>query len=458
MVQMFYSSPRNRPEVQVALLEKLDCNILFTPEQVSDVAKTVLEKRNMRKYILPDLEFFLNDEDVKPYPYNKTYEEARKDPYVVMHSSGTTGTPKILVQKQGTAACHDAYRLFPSLGDEPWYGHYWAGKRVLTSWPWVHAGGINTLSMMIYNDFSLVIPPDWPMNAATADYLHVHANVQAGWYSPSVLQDVSRNPEYLCNISHLENVSYAGGILPAHVGDVIASETRLFGIYAATETGILPGEMPGPEDWSYYHYNKRLGHTFRHFADDMYELVLTRDKEIEPFQGVFYTFLDQDEYPMRDLYIPHPTKKDWWRSSGRVDDVVVFADAKKLNVVPYEAVIEEHPAIATALICGTGRTRPAVLLQPRQWPESVEEEKNLIDEVWPKFEQANEAGPVYGRLAKELVVLTKKGKPMARAGGKDTVQRKRSIDMYEEEIEQVYQRAEKMGLLWGKDAEADSLV
>lgn len=455
---MFYNSPRNRPEVQVELLNKLECDILMTPEQMSDATKGVPNDRVMRKFILPDLEFFLSDAPVQPHPYNKTWAEARKDPYVVMHSSGTTGTPKILVMKQGTVAAHDAFQRFSELGEEPWYGHYWTGKRILTSFPWVHAGGVLLLSCAIYNSFSTVIASEWPLSGAVADHLHVNGNIQGAWYSPSVLQEVARNTTYLENIAKLDNVSYAGGILPADMGNAINARTHLFGTYASTETGILPGEMPPAEDWGYYRYKKRLGHSFRYFANDMYELVHTRDKAIEIFQGVFYTFPDADSYSMRDLYIPHPTREGWWRSAGRVDDVVIFADAKKLNPIPYEAIIEEHPAVATALICGTGRTRPAVLIQPMQWPENEETGKCLLEEICSSFKRANEAGPVYGRLIKELVVLTKKDKPMARAGGKDTVRRKRSIELYEEEIELAYQRAEKLGLLWGEVADAGGLI
>lgn len=430
----------------------------MTPEQMSDATREVLDSRAMQKCILPHLDFFLGDEPVQRYPYTKTWEEARKDPYIVMHSSGTTGTPRVLILKQGTVAAHDAFQRFTQYGENPWYGHNWIGKRVLTSFPWVHAGGVLLLSCAIYNAFTTVIANEWPLSGAIADHLHVNGDIQAAWYSPSVLQEVARNTTYLKNIANLDNVSYASGILPEAMGNAIGAHTRLFGTYASTETGILPGEMPSAEDWGYFRYNKRLGHSFRHFAGDMYELVHTRDKAIEMFQGVFYTFLNADTYSMRDLYIPHPTREGWWRSAGRVDDVVIFADAKKLNPIPYEAVIEQHPAVATALICGTGRTRPAVLLQPKQWPENDEVEKRLLEDVWSSLTRANEAGPVYGRLINELVVLTKKDKPMARAGGKDTVQRKRSFELYEREIELAYQRAEKLGLIWREFADAGGLI
>lgn len=135
---MFYSSPRNHSDVQVALLEKLQCTVLFTPEVMSETTQAVLENRPiMEKYILPELADFLSPESVAPYPYNKTFEEARKVPYVVLHSSGSTGTPKLLVQKHGSAAAHDAFQLFPSHRDAPFFVSSWKGKRVLTNLPWV---------------------------------------------------------------------------------------------------------------------------------------------------------------------------------------------------------------------------------------------------------------------------------------------------------------------------------
>ena len=466
---MFYSSPRNHPEIQVALLEKLQCKILFTPEQMSDATRVVLENRQMDKYILPDLDYFFAQEPVEPYPYSKTFEQACKDPYVALHSSGSTGTPKIVVLKQGSAAAHDAFQLFPSLGAAPWLVSTLTGKRVLTSFPWVHAGGACLLSSAIYNDFTPVIPAEWPLQSANANYLHAQGNVQAAWYSPAFLIDIVHNSSWLENISKLSNVFYSGGILSTEIGDAISRHTRLCGSMASTEAGILPGEMPAPEMWNYSRYNERLGHAFRHYTGDMYELVYTRDKTKELFQSVFYTLPDTETYETRDLFVQHPTCAGWWRPAGRIDDLVIMSDAKKLNPLPYEAVIEKQPGIATALICGTGRSRPAVLVQPSQWPvskqenhekgkgndeqekqEEEEEQRNFIEAAWTGIDRANEAGPAYGRLIKELVVVTKKYKPMIKAGGKDTVQRKASLQLYHDEINEAYLRAESLGLLSGK--------
>lgn len=60
-------------------------------------------------------------------------------------------------------------------------------------------------------------------------------------------------------------------------------------------------------------------------------------------------------------------------------------------------------------------------------------------------------------LIKELVVLIKEDEQMARAGGIDTVQRKRNLELCEAEIESAYQNAEKLTLIWSEVADAGNV-
>lgn len=430
------------------MLEKLDCTILFTPEEETETTKAVLQQRAMAKFTLPSLEYFLADGYQRPYPYHKTFDEARDDPFAVMHSSGTTGTPKIITLRHGTEAAHDAYQQFPAMSEPKWAMSAWKGKRVVTNFPWPHRGGICLFTCGIYNDFVGVLPGVWPLSGEDADYLHATADVQAIWYSPSVLIDIARHPLRLKALGKLDMVSYSGSVLPKEVGEAISDYAPLSGIMGSTETGILPCELPPRDLWDHYRFNSRYGAEMRHFADDQYELIVHREKIYEPFQGIFCTLgAGVDTYAMRDLYIEHPEHKGWWRSAGRIDDVVVMADAKKVNAVPYENTIELHPAVASALLCGSGRSRPALLIQARQPLRSVEEERAFLDAVWPQIEKANYSGPVFGGLMRGLVVVTKRDKPMARSGGKDTVRRKRTVELYQQEIDEVYRRANESGIL-----------
>lgn len=47
-------------------------------------------------------------------------------------------------------------------------------------------------------------------------------------------------------------------------------------------------------------------------------------------------------------------------------------------------------------------------------------------------------GPVSGKLDRDLVLLTVPERPLVRAGGKGTIQRKRSLAMYLDEIDRLY--------------------
>ena len=58
-------------------------------------------------------------------------------------------------------------------------------------------------------------------------------------------------------------------MLPINVGDAISGRTRLFGSMTLTETGILLSRLLPLKIWNYVQFDERLGHTFRHCADDL---------------------------------------------------------------------------------------------------------------------------------------------------------------------------------------------
>ncbi|MCJ1362978.1 hypothetical protein MMC16_002084 [Acarospora aff. strigata] len=397
----------------------------------------------MRVLFLPELDYWLQDSDVVIYPYNNTFDEACHDPFVVMHSSGSTGIPKVLHWAHGTVSAHDAFQLIPSLGGNPWIGQCWAGKRVFTSFPWVHAAGLLLLlPLAVFSGVTPVITGTWPADAKLVNSAHIHGNVSASFTPASILIELVKEPLWLDNLRRLDYLTWSGGTLAQNTGDLISTKTRLFGLFGSTECGYLPAELPAPEDWPYYKYSSVLRHEFRHSGDDLYELVIIRNPdERDPFQAIFATFPDLQEYSMRDLYLPHPTKEGWWRSCGRVDDVIAFADARKLNPTRLEAAIEAHPAIAAALICGQGQLQPALLLQPETHPATEDERARLLRDIWPAVERANHVGPVPGRLSERLVLFTAQEKPMARAGAKQTIQRKSTLHLYRDEIERLYAAA-----------------
>lgn len=103
-----------------------------------------------------------------------------------------------------------------------------------------------------------VLPPPVPLTASIANEVHVHGNVQAGDLPPSILVDISKIPEYLDNLRHLNYVMTGGGPLPNGPGDIISAHTHLFVGFGSTETGNIQSAFPPREDVSAQYHPKLL--------------------------------------------------------------------------------------------------------------------------------------------------------------------------------------------------------
>lgn len=84
-------SPGNSMIAFESLFSVLQCNILVTTDPQLAIVSTILEKCNLRKFVIPSLQDLLDDAPVPPYPYGKTFEERKAEPAFVLHTSGSTG-------------------------------------------------------------------------------------------------------------------------------------------------------------------------------------------------------------------------------------------------------------------------------------------------------------------------------------------------------------------------------
>ncbi|KZF22836.1 NRPS-like enzyme [Xylona heveae TC161] len=434
----FFTSPRNSIEGHEALFAENNVKSFLFPAAAPPVVKSILAKRPTPTLVVPELEEWLDGEDVPTYPYNKTYEEARYEPFIALHTSGSTGFPKTVVMTNGTIAVIDAYQKISSLGAPPTIFDQLKNTKIFVPFPPFHSAGIcMILPMTVYLEMTIVMAPAAPLTAEVADAVHTFSGAEGSVLPSSVLADLVKVPEFLQNMNRLKYVSFGGGPLPKEVGEAVRTVTRPINMIGATETSPLATELVENDDWQYFRFSPYLGFEFRHFAGDLYEAVVVQDQKLDLFQGVFSTYPHLKEYPMKDLYSRHPTDPRLWLYRGRADDIIVFVNGEKLNPVTMEGVISSHPEVKGALVVGQGQFQSALLIEPRDDLETETQRRDFVERLWPTIERANRECVAHGRLAKELIIFTSAEKPMLRAG-KGTIQRKLTVDLYKQEFDELY--------------------
>ncbi|KAL8941350.1 MAG: hypothetical protein Q9216_002289 [Gyalolechia sp. 2 TL-2023] len=448
------SSPSASVEDRLVLFEASHCKFLLHPVETPPMVLSILQKRQMSDKVVPQLDEWLLDSPVPHFPFTKTLSEAWKDPFALVHSSGTTGNPKLIQLTHGSVAT--AARLQKTPGDRPTLFHLWRGLRVLLAIPISIAAGIFTmLSINVEFGWIVVLAPTVRPTAKLFDRIHQDANVQVAASLPTVYPDLTANADYLDNLSHLRYVAYTGGPCPSHLGARIASKTRLVTLLGSSETGPIPTEATDPEDWEYTKFSAVIPHRLTNVLADLHELEIVREGELDSGcssttemnpEPVFSTLPGLTVYGTKDLYSKHPIKADLWRFRGRKDDLITLSpstssEPSHMFPVPMEEAINCRPEIKSALIMGNGKPRPALLAEPNeQWTEeeqSIRAQKLVQDVIWPVVAEVNLDYPSHTRLDRGMVKVLAPGESMPTTS-KGYVSRKLANQKYQALLDSLY--------------------
>lgn len=90
------------------------------------------------------------------------------------------------------------------------------------------------------------------------------------------------------------------------------------------------------------------------------------------------------------------------------------------------------------IVFGQTHDQPGVLIEPKtEFAVDTEDEDQVAefrDLIWPIVDEANKVTPAFSRIFKEMILITSKDKPLARAA-KGTIMRKAALKDYHSEIE-----------------------
>lgn len=221
----------------------------------------------------------------------------------------------------------------------------------------------------------------------------------------------------------------------------------------STDGGAYVTYRTDPEDWDYICYCPFWnGIEWREHGEGLYEMVIVKDPKCALFQGPFKIHPELQEWSTKDVYSKHPTKPNHWRRESRIDELVVLANGAKFNPSRLESQIEEIDEVWSALIVGgADRLRPALLIELRESKNNYAKRHEISDAIWSIVSRANESSPIGGRILRSLIFFAPPEKRFARAS-KGTVQRPATVDLFKQELDELYATAGSAVRVWNDDA------
>jgi len=421
-------------EAYQSLFEEAGATKIVSTSEPMAIVKTILQKRTMQLLAIPSLEELLDDAPVPAMPFRGTFEEHRFKPLVQLHTSGSTGMPKIITLKHGLFSTFDAWGHVPGTVSVRQYEN----KRIFSPFPPFHLAGVNyTLTVPIFFDGTAVfLPPGVPVSANLVHSIHMRGSVNASVIPPSIVQELVQNEEQYEAMGQLDVLTFSGGPLSEQAAGMVSRKTVLASSMGATEYGGVPVNAKDTEDWAYFRFDIEAGGVEMQYTgqEGLYELVFVRKAHLDHTQGIFVTFPELEQYHTRDVFSKHPSKPDLWKFESRIDDIIVLSNGEKLNPVPMEKILLGNAAVQGALIYGLGRFQTSLLVEPKLHDMSIDQLRAVLE---PLVVQANRVCPSYGRLSMDMLVVTSPEQPLPRAA-KGTVQRVQAYALYKDELAALY--------------------
>ena len=426
----------------VLLMEQTQSTKIVYAEEMTPVVNALSQLVSGTKIVAIETLSDLLEVDVPLFPFRPRLEEALGQPIVILHSSGSTGLPKPVIMTHGTFTVMDNDRNFPQVAgrknhDLTIWDFDGTPGRIYEPFPPFHlAGFMSKVMVPLYtNAIPVFGPPLRPSTGALVAEIMQHQRIRGCLLPPSVAEQLLHEPNGLRIFQQLDIFCYAGGPLSPATGDKISEVTMVCQFYGSTEVGQVRQLVPKREEWSYMEFHPNAKIELQQSIDDAYELVVFADATTADSVALNYNYPGVKEWRTKDLFKPHPTKKNLWRFHGRKDDILVLSNGAKLNPTPMESELQGLPNISGALVIGQNRFQPALIVEMNA--DCHAHGDGFIEEIWPVVESANVKMPGYGRIARSMILLAQPDKPLVRAG-KGTVVRKLSENAYTKEIEDLY--------------------
>ncbi|KAJ6599959.1 hypothetical protein DFH09DRAFT_970599 [Mycena vulgaris] len=450
--QAFPISPRNSDVAVAHLLRSTSCAHVFVSADAAmqKLAGAAAEKISalggeLKIISMPTFDelFEASDAFESLPPMDKV---GLDEPAIILHSSGSTAFPKTITF---------TYRILMESGLIPYYGQVDICGQVLSvhAVPMFHLMGVIQLPWTLFSGLTIsVFPPAVPPVIPTPDRVFEGAIATKStlmFCVPAFLESWARDPARLTALKRFRTVIFAGGPLQPAIGDMLVqNDVNIAHVYGLTETSnltmFLP-KSPPKEGWDYFYLSPHADPVFVPVEDNpgVYHLVTKKCETHTP--AVFDRLVDGiPALGSNDLLLRHPNNPNLWKVFGRQDDQIMHSTGEKTNPVPIEAILLKNPEIKYAVMFGRSQFHAGVIIFPAEPFDSADTQRviGFRRNIWPTVEEANRFAPTHSRIFKEMILIANPSKPIELTP-KGTPRRQAVIDMYGDEIRDVYTAVEE---------------
>ncbi|KAI1437361.1 acetyl-CoA synthetase-like protein [Xylaria sp. CBS 124048] len=453
--KLLVPSPRNPPATTISLLgQTKSTKMLFTSEVAPIVKPIHALSPALDARVIPSFREMMESSPA-PYPFTKTFEEARDDPIVVLTSSGSTGLPKPIVMTHGTFAAVDNQKNLPKIPGRQQtdstqfdFENTFDGEaRVYMTFPFFHLGGFLVFSLLaIFRNAAPVLgPPNMIPDATLLKSIMAQQRLKAAFLVPSIIEQLlAQDPGNIELFRSLEFISISGAPLDPAIGERLSKVVSFNLPFGATEFFVIPELDRAPEDWEWHEFHPDFNFELQLYdaKEGLYELVLTADEESVDFTPIAHNLPGIKVYHTKDLFTRHPTRHELFKYHGRLDDIIVLANGEKFSPGPLEMEIQTNASssIKGALVIGNNREQSSLIVEPATTVADDAARLKLLDGLWPLVQKANTLVLGPGRVQRGKLLCASADKPFVRTA-KGTIVRRLTEKLYESEIEDLYSSA-----------------
>ncbi|KAF7321108.1 Acetyl-CoA synthetase-like protein [Mycena chlorophos] len=447
-------SPRNSPSGTLHLLKTAQASHLIADGDLYAFAER-LKEEEPSLHLIRSLEVKVHEESGATHESAEVWPDYPKESpealaaenangvSIYMHTSGSTGHPKLIPNKHRFQLIQAAAlrRQSPEF----------IRARFYTMMPLFHAAGIIfTYSASIgcltrLSFLNMRQPPALPSvlrdMALVGQIARDEGQAFLTLLPPSMAEDLVRSEDLEKNLAifRLPLMMVVGGApIRPDVGDFLRKEgVRVQSICGMTEVGAI-GMMRLADDWRYMELNDMYDYTFRDVDGEAKEMIIL-PKENSP---CVITYHNPEGFATGDLWVQHPTKPNWWRVIGRAGDITVLSNGEKTDNKQLENLLCTSPLIQQAIVFGVSRFLNGVVVTPTNPVTNVDE---YLDSIWPHIAaNVNTVIPQHSRLIRPLVLVADPKRPFVQTD-KRSIARKQTLALYEKDIDAAYIRSEEGG-------------